>query len=85
MKVSNGPKAKYASIDVKRSHMELNMPLIDLKRSHMDLKRYDMDLNRPLIDLNRPLIDLKRSHMVLKRLLDGSKQALLTLTCLLLT
>ena len=47
----------------------------------MDLKRYDIDLNRPLIDLYMPLIDLERSHMVLKRLLDGSKQVLLTLTC----
>ena len=60
------------------SMRSLFMSPIDLNRSHMDLKRYDMDLNRPLIDL-------KWSHLVLKRLLDGSKQALLTLTCPLLT
>ena len=56
--------------DLKRYHIDLQRPLMDvIKISYgpktacygpdMDLKRTNMDINRPLIDLKRPQMDLK--------------------------
>ena len=54
----HGPKKdlKRCIIDLKRSHMDRNRPLIDLKSPHMDLKMLLMDVIRSHMELKRPLI-----------------------------